>query len=202
MGEPVEPEDRSQRMRWSDLYNLPGALTLSRLPLAWLCAQHKHDRDALALGLFVFVLTDVLDGPLARRWGLSSRAGVFADGWLDKFFLVAFAWSILVGGFVEGHHMLGWFIRELIQAVMVPFFFRRHVQAQQPLRQPSAAGKATTIVVTLGLGDRDFERQEVRVVLGDAAGALERGDRTVEIAFVETFHPGLDVLCHAPFAAV
>lgn len=151
MGEPVEPEDRSQRMRWSDLYNLPGALTLSRLPLAWLCAQHKHDRDALALGLFVFVLTDVLDGPLARRWGLSSRAGVFADGWLDKFFLVAFAWSILVGGFVEGHHMLGWFIRELIQAVMVPFFFRRHVQAEEPLRQPSATGKATTIVVTLGL---------------------------------------------------
>ncbi|MCK6521116.1 CDP-alcohol phosphatidyltransferase family protein [Myxococcota bacterium] len=151
MGEPAEPEDRTQRMRWSDLYNLPGALTLSRLPLAWLCAEHKHDRDALALGLAVFVLTDVLDGPLARRWGLSSRAGVFADGWLDKFFLVAFAWSMNVGGFVEGRHMLGWFARELVQAVMVPFFARRHVRAELPLRQPSAVGKLTTIVVTLGL---------------------------------------------------
>lgn len=47
--------------------------------------------------------------------------------------------------------MLGWFARELVQAVMVPFFARRHVRAEQPLRQPSPFGKATTIVVTLGL---------------------------------------------------
>jgi cardiolipin synthase (CMP-forming) len=178
LGEPAEPEDRAQRMRWSDLYNLPGALTLSRLPLAWLCAEHKHDRDALALGLAAFVLTDVLDGPLARRWGLSSRAGVFADGWLDKFFLVAFAWSMNVGGFVEGRHLLGWFARELVQAVMVPFFAARHVRAEEPLRQPSPVGKATTIVVTLGLAAAlagQGELTELSAILAAVLGLITAG---------------------------
>ena len=71
-------------LRPEDLGNLPGFLTLGRLLLAVLLPIWTYDRLALFLVLSAAMLSDIVDGMLARRWGLSSRIGAVLDGWIDK----------------------------------------------------------------------------------------------------------------------
>ena len=73
---------------------LPNALSLSRIPAALVFLLVYSDSDAsafvgaLALCLFAIV-TDILDGYLARKWKLQSLLGYFLDGLGDKSFYTA-----------------------------------------------------------------------------------------------------------------
>ena len=58
----VEPE----RLRFSQLFNLAGALTLLRLPLAVVTNHFMHNHVAF-VGVFLLAMaSDVLDGHVAR----------------------------------------------------------------------------------------------------------------------------------------
>jgi len=74
--------------------SVANALCVSRIPLgaAFLLTYSATNIaafvGAMGIALLAF-LTDVLDGRLARRWGLASDAGALLDGLGDKAFYIA-----------------------------------------------------------------------------------------------------------------
>ena len=70
----------------SAAFNLPNRITLSRLLLAivfFVFLSHRYFNVALAI-FFVAVITDWLDGYLARKWELSTDLGRIVDPFVDK----------------------------------------------------------------------------------------------------------------------
>ncbi len=70
----------------SAAFNLPNRITLSRLLLAivfFILLSHRYFNVALAI-FFVAVITDWLDGYLARKWDLSTDLGRIVDPFVDK----------------------------------------------------------------------------------------------------------------------
>ena len=73
-------------LRKSAVFNLPNRITLSRLLLAivfFVLLSHRYFNVALAI-FFVAVVTDWLDGYLARKWDLSTDLGRIVDPFVDK----------------------------------------------------------------------------------------------------------------------
>ena len=65
------------------------AITLSRVPLGFALLACRRRRRA-ALAVYVLgALTDVVDGPLARRWGTASERGARLDSAADAVFSAA-----------------------------------------------------------------------------------------------------------------
>jgi CDP-diacylglycerol--glycerol-3-phosphate 3-phosphatidyltransferase len=70
----------------SAAFNLPNRITLSRLLLAivfFYLLSHRYFDVALII-FFVAVITDWLDGYLARKWDLSTDLGRIVDPFVDK----------------------------------------------------------------------------------------------------------------------
>lgn len=73
-------------LRKSAVFNLPNRITLSRLLLAivfFIFLTYRHFNVAL-ITFFVAVVTDWLDGYLARKWDLSTDLGRIVDPFVDK----------------------------------------------------------------------------------------------------------------------
>jgi len=73
-------------LRKSAVFNLPNRITLSRLLLAivfFVLLSHRYFNVALAI-FFIAVVTDWLDGYLARKWDLSTDLGRIVDPFVDK----------------------------------------------------------------------------------------------------------------------
>jgi phosphatidylglycerophosphate synthase len=73
---------------------IPNALSVSRVPAAFafllVYSNEEPWRYAAAITLAAFaLLTDFLDGILARRWRVTSERGYFLDGLGDKAFYIA-----------------------------------------------------------------------------------------------------------------
>ncbi|KAI2102338.1 hypothetical protein LOZ34_005539 [Ophidiomyces ophidiicola] len=72
--------------RHENIYTLPNLLTVSRLvaaPLVGYSILHAH--HGLALALFVYAgVTDLVDGYIARRFGLQTVVGTILDPMADK----------------------------------------------------------------------------------------------------------------------
>lgn len=147
----VNADPAAQRLRITDLANLAGALTLARIPLAMMAWIHKRAAGLMLLILGLFALFDALDGPVARRTGTVSRTGAVADGWTDKIFLVDFAWALQITGRVPAWMLLLWFAREILQLPMFPLLSQRYLVGRAAVPQATAAGRVTTIAVTLAM---------------------------------------------------
>ncbi|MBI4924121.1 MAG: CDP-alcohol phosphatidyltransferase family protein [Devosia nanyangense] len=79
--------------------NLPNALSLSRIPAAFLFLVLFSTETAAAMVPALLILayalvSDFLDGFLARRLGHSSRTGYYLDGLGDRAFSVAILFAI------------------------------------------------------------------------------------------------------------
>ena len=75
----------------NSIINIPNALSASRLvmvPVLLYLAYHGH-RDAFLILLAGSLLTDGLDGYLARRWNQTSELGARLDSWGDLFTYMA-----------------------------------------------------------------------------------------------------------------
>ena len=73
-------------LRKSAVFNLPNRITLSRLLLAivfFVLLSHRYFNVALVI-FFIAVVTDWLDGYLARKWDLSTDLGRIVDPFVDK----------------------------------------------------------------------------------------------------------------------
>lgn len=137
-------------MRFGDLANAAGFVTLLRLPLA--VAMPFLVDGPWVLPAYLFALaTDVADGWIARRTGTASAAGAALDGWLDKVLHVNLAWSLAVRDVVPDHWMALWFSRELIQAPLVPVLVHRFRTERGPTPRTSVWGRATAILLAVSL---------------------------------------------------
>jgi len=76
------------------LIYLPNLLSFSRIPLAFLFLQDNPFWRASAI--FLAMLSDGLDGYLARRHRTTSKFGTLLDPFTDKFF-VAFVTLVFIG---------------------------------------------------------------------------------------------------------
>ena len=111
-------------MRFSDLKSVASALTLVRFAVA--IALPLLPAEWLLPGFLFALLTDVVDGPVARRTGRASPAGACLDAWADKVLHVNLAWHMAVIGKIPAWWMLLWFSREIVQAPMIPFLLRSY----------------------------------------------------------------------------
>ncbi|HJN74715.1 MAG TPA: CDP-alcohol phosphatidyltransferase family protein [Myxococcota bacterium] len=164
-----------ERLRFSDLFNLAGALTLARIPLAVVTAFTMHDRRLFALVFTLAMLSDVLDGPVARWRGTCSRTGAVADGWADKIFLINYAWSMQMLGLIEPWHMVMWFVREIIQGAFVPLVALRYAFKTAPNPEPHPAGQAATLLIGMAIIAALVEVTPVRDAATIAALGLGSG---------------------------
>jgi len=129
-------------VHFADIANAASALTLLRLLLGALVPFAGIDALAWLYGLAI--LTDVLDGPVARRQGTASPAGATLDAWADKVLHVNLAWTLVNADRMPAAYMLAWFSRELVQATLIPVLVHRwRTGIGQP--QTSAWGRATAI---------------------------------------------------------
>lgn len=83
------------------MFTVPNFITLLRFPLALVLLQDNPFYRAI--GLLLAMLSDGLDGYIARRYGKISRFGTFIDPLADKFF-VLFA----LGTFLKEGSLLPW----------------------------------------------------------------------------------------------
>ena len=80
--------------------NLPNAITVARIALVplfvYFAYQDSTSGAVAAFALFVALsLSDSLDGYLARRWDIITRAGQFLDPTADKLLIGAALWVLV-----------------------------------------------------------------------------------------------------------
>lgn len=159
-----------ERLRFRDLFNLAGALTLARVPLAFITAFTMGDRWMFAGVLALAMATDVLDGPVARWTGVQSRTGAVADGWADKIFLINYAWSMQMLELVEGWHLWVWFIREIVQGATIPFVALDYALKKAAPPEPHWTGKLCSMAIVTAMVAALVEVVSVRDIATVVAG--------------------------------
>jgi len=134
---------------------LPNGLSFIRLALAplvlWPCLQvpvHPVTGPVFALFLAALVLSDLLDGWVARRQGLCTRLGRMLDVLADMVLLTFLAIGLYLAGIIPGLLLLLLVVRYpvLLVAVLVISFARGPVSMH-----PTLIGKATTFATSVVL---------------------------------------------------
>ena len=150
------------RLNWT----MADTITVLRLPLAvaFPIADSWVWRSVI---LGVAAATDLLDGPIARRWG-SSRFGAFLDPLVDKLFMASAFGVVLFSGALRFYEIIAVLARDIVAAFafLAVTLFRRPVAiAARP------GGKAVTVAQTLTLVAFLFESPLLRP-LAWATGAI------------------------------
>jgi phosphatidylglycerophosphate synthase len=121
-------------------------LSLLRIPLAaaFLLIPDSGWRLAIVAAAAV---TDLLDGPLARRLG-SSPFGAVLDPIADKVFMAAAVGVVAFSGRLEVYEIVGVLLRDIVATVA----FAGTVISHQPRAIPArSSGKAVTVAQILTL---------------------------------------------------
>ena len=121
-------------------------LSLLRIPLAaaFLLVPHSGWR----LGIVgAAALTDLLDGPVARRLG-SSAFGPVIDPIADKLFMAAAVGVVAFSGRLEVWEIVGVLLRDIVATVAFAATFLSHQPRAIPAR---SSGKAVTVAQILTL---------------------------------------------------
>ena len=100
-------------------WNLPNTLTVARIALipvvVWMLGEDPNRRECLATAV-IFVgamLTDIVDGYLARKWNLVSPLGAYLDPLADKLMVMAVLVMLVPLGWVPAWLVLILLGREL-----------------------------------------------------------------------------------------
>lgn len=133
-------------MALTDLWNLAGALTASRLLIAAVMPWFVFHGYGLGLYLLAIV-TDVVDGAVARRTGTASPAGAAFDGWVDKTLHVNLAWSLAVADQMPDWWMIPWFSREIVQVVIHPILMHGFRTGRGVAPSTSLLGRITAVLL-------------------------------------------------------
>ena len=134
--------------RARDLLLPPGLLSLARIPLA-VCFPFLIGNPPAALGILLLAgLTDVLDGWVARRYGMVTATGSALDPVTDKIFVLTVAVTLVASGQLAVSAVLLLSTRELAELPLVIYFAvspRAHGTGT-PHPTANAAGKLVTIL--------------------------------------------------------
>jgi phosphatidylglycerophosphate synthase len=146
---------------WSLLRLVPNALTLLRVALAGAFPFVPVDWRLAVLG--AALLTEFLDGVLARRFGWTSRFGRVLDPIADRCLFAAVAATLLVDHGLTWLQLAALGARDLLVALAALWIAARGQAQVLGKMRPRPAGKLTTALqyaallsVVLGLGLPDL----------------------------------------------
>jgi cardiolipin synthase len=142
----MQATDHGRERQARPLLAGPDVLSLVRVPLAvaFVAVGDSWTRPVI---LAVAVLTDLLDGFVARRFG-ASRLGVALDPVADKLFMAAAFWVVLRNGVLYPLEVIGVLSRDLLAA----FAYLTSLVRGRPTTLPArAGGKAVTVAQVLTL---------------------------------------------------
>lgn len=144
--------------------NLPNLLSAFRVLLApFVAAAILNGRTPAALAMLAAAgLSDLLDGYLARRMGVSSRLGSYLDPLSDKFLLVTVYLCEGLAG-----RLPAWLVALVLGRDLLILAMAAYAMAAVQVRQfpPSFWGKLSTVVqIVVAL-----------IVLADGGRVLDRG---------------------------
>ena len=129
------------RIRWTPA----DLLSAARIPLAVAFPLASNQWRMVILG--VAAATDLLDGPLARRFG-SSALGALIDPVADKLFMAAAFGVVAVSGRLTPYEIVGVLLRDIVATVA----FAATIWSHRPRAIPArAGGKAVTVAQVLTL---------------------------------------------------
>lgn len=136
------------RYRLGDLLLAPAWFSWLRLPLA-ICFALFIDRPFVALSVLMAAgLSDVLDGWLARRYGLVTATGAVLDPITDKLFVLTVAVTLVASGHLSVGAVLLLSTREIGELPLVMWFAwspaARAARAAAP--SANAGGKLATVL--------------------------------------------------------
>ncbi len=121
-------------------------LSLVRIPLAAAFLLVPHSGWRLAI-VGAAALTDLLDGPVARRLG-SSPFGPVIDPIADKVFMAAAVGVVAFSGRLEIWEIAGVLLRDIVSTIAFAATFLSHQPRAIPAR---SSGKAVTVAQILTL---------------------------------------------------
>ncbi len=129
------------------LKHLPNLITLARMALIpWIALALYEARYAEAFALFALaVLSDGVDGFLARRYGWTSRLGAILDPLADKGMILAALLALVMAGVLPAWLFALLLVRDLSIVALAThynFFVRRGF-----VPRPSILGKLHTVLV-------------------------------------------------------
>jgi phosphatidylglycerophosphate synthase len=127
------------RVRWTPA----DLLSAVRIPLAVAFPLASNRWRMVILG--VAAATDLLDGPLARRFG-SSTLGSLIDPVADKLFMAAAFGVVAVSGRLAPYEIAGVLLRDIVATVAFAATYYSHRPRAIPAR---AGGKAVTVAQVL-----------------------------------------------------
>jgi len=95
-----------KKEKHENIYTIPNILTFSRLVSTPIIAYLiLTDKPYLATGLLLYAgLTDLVDGWIARRWGLQSVVGTVIDPMADKFLMITLTGALAYTGGMPGNN--------------------------------------------------------------------------------------------------
>jgi phosphatidylglycerophosphate synthase len=102
-----------------DLLNPPTLVSLLRVPLSVLFPQTLHSPGLSAAVLGTAALSDVLDGFIARRFGLATPTGAVVDGVTDKIFIASVLLTLVFAGRLGRKDIVLLGMRELVELPFV-----------------------------------------------------------------------------------
>lgn len=134
----------------SSALNLPNIVSLLRIPLALLLVFPSVTIRLTALG--VALLTDGLDGYLARRYHLQTKLGAILDPLTDKFFVLVALIVCYTEAMMAPWQVVAFFARDIALFFITIRAFFVGPLLSHPVRSVMA-GKVTTVLqfVTLTL---------------------------------------------------
>lgn len=136
------PKGEQGRTWWS----AADVLSLLRIPLAAAFLVVSHSGWRLAI-VGAAAVTDLLDGPVARRLG-SSPYGAVLDPIADKLFMAAAVGVVAFSGRLEIYEIVGVLLRDIVATVAFAGTLISHHPRAIPAR---SSGKAVTVAQILTL---------------------------------------------------
>jgi CDP-diacylglycerol--glycerol-3-phosphate 3-phosphatidyltransferase len=92
------------------MFTLSNVLSFLRAPLAFLFIVNRVDVRAIVV--LSAMLTDAIDGYLARRYKFTTRFGAILDPLMDKFFVFVILGILFTEGSIQGFELLALLARD------------------------------------------------------------------------------------------
>lgn len=140
----ASPAQKAEQGRRS--WTAADVMSVLRIPLAAAFVLVSHTGWRLAI-VAAAAVTDLLDGPLARRRG-SSAYGPVLDPIADKVFMAAAVGVVAVSGRLAPYEIIGVLLRDIVATVAFVATFFSHQPRAIPARW---SGKAVTVAQILTL---------------------------------------------------
>jgi CDP-diacylglycerol--glycerol-3-phosphate 3-phosphatidyltransferase len=140
----------SKLFKSSDIFLIPNLITILRLVLLapLIVSYHFDCMPYFYVLLGVVILTDFLDGFLARRLNQISDLGKFLDPIADGLALFAFSVVLYFKGLIPFWFCIFYFCRELLLLILSMVFLPR----TDSVYGSNIVGKWGVVFLTLGLG--------------------------------------------------